>query len=181
MIKKVFLNIFSDSIIKCSQLSKKINDFDLVIFNVGQPFAGTPMTKTCIEKGYLPKDFDPTDEKQYGNSTEFITTPEFTSEDLRNLRTYAWDYINFKNHDKKVRAAACLNVPLSEIDEHKRQIRMRKGVHTVKQNFSLNRSMDKSFLARRKHSNQANGANNEMHIIKQKLVDARNKKEMHYD
>ena len=74
-----------------------------------------------------------------------------------------------------------LKIPLSEIDEHRRQNRMRKGVHAVKQNFSLNRSMDKSFLARRKHSNQANGANNEMHIIKQKFVDARNKKEMHYD
>ena len=116
-----------------------------------------------------------TDEKQYGNSTGFITTPEFTPEDLMNLRTYAWDYINFKNHDKKVRAARCLNVPLSEIDEHRRQNRMRKGVHTVKQKFSLSRSMDKSFLDRRKQVNQKqeNDSKSEIHYIRQKFVDAR--------
>jgi len=150
-------------------------DFDLAVFNVAQPFAGTPMSKTCMEKGYLPKDFDWTDEKQFGNSKGFITTSKFTPEDLMNLRTYAWDYINFKNHDKKIRAARVLNIPLSEINEHRRQNRMRKGVHAVKQNFTLSKSMDKSFLDRGKQTNQEqeNDSKYEIDEIKQKFIDAR--------
>lgn len=112
-------------------------DFDLVVFNIAQPFPGTAMSKTCLEKGYLPRDFDFRDEKQFGNSTGFIETNEFKPNDLMNIRTYAWDFINFKSHEKKVRAARCLNIPLSEIDEHRRKNRMKLGVHAAKQKFSV--------------------------------------------
>ena len=151
-------------------------DFDLVTFNVAQPFAGTPMAQTCKDKGYIPQDFDWTDEKQYGNSTGFISTPEFTPEDLMNLRTYAWDYINFKNKDKTIRAARCLNVPLNEIDEHRHQNRDRKGVHTVKQKFSLNRSKDKAFLIRNQQYKQISEKDlNDINIIRQKFINSRKK------
>ena len=117
-------------------------DFDLVIFNIAQPFPGTAMVKTCMEKGYMPKDFDFTDERQFGNAMGFIETEEFTPRDLADIRTYAWEFINFKNHDKKVRAARCLNIPLSEIDAHRRENRMKKGRHVAKQEISLDRGND---------------------------------------
>jgi radical SAM superfamily enzyme YgiQ (UPF0313 family) len=166
-----------DEILQTIDFAEKM-DFDLVTFNIAQPFAGTAMIKTCIEKGYLPKDFDCTDKRQYGNSTGFITTPEFTPTDLLHLRTYAWDYINFKTYDKKVRSARCLNVPLDKIDEHRLENIKKLGIHTVKQNFSLNRSS----LKRNKNtngkdsSNYINGANNGVHFAKQKLANARLKK-----
>lgn len=125
-----------DEILETVDFANRI-DFDLVVFNIAQPFPGTAMARTCIEKGYLPKDFDFRDERQFGNSTGFIQTDEFDSDSLMTLRTYAWDYINFKNEDKKIRAANCLNIPLDEIDEHRRLNKERLGVHAAKQKFSV--------------------------------------------
>jgi len=136
-----------DEILETVDFADKTN-FDLVAFHVAQPFPGTPMVKTCIEKGYLPKDFDFRDERQFGNSTGFINTPEFNADMLMNLRTFAWDYINFKTSEKKKKAAECLNIPLSEIDEHRLESRKKQGVHAAKQEFLVFReefSSDKAY------------------------------------
>ena len=117
-------------------------DFDLVVFNIAQPFPGTAMVKTCMDKGYMPKDFDFTDERQFGNAIGFIETEEFSPSDLADIRTYAWEYINFKNYDKKVRAARCLNIPLSQIDAHRRESRKKRGRLFPKQEISLDRGYD---------------------------------------
>lgn len=124
-----------DEILQTVDFADKL-DLDLVIFNIAQPFAGTPLAKICIEQGLISPNFDFRNEKAFANSQGFITTDEFTPPELMAIRSMAWDWINFKSHDKKARAARCLNIPIDKIDEHRRISRRNLGVHAARQEIT---------------------------------------------
>lgn len=104
-------------------------DFDLCAFHIATPYPGTDLYEIAKRENLLPADFDFRNPKTFGTSHGFITTSEFTPSELMVLRAYEWDRINFKTPEKVEKIARLMNMTLPELETHRRQTRLKCGVH----------------------------------------------------
>lgn len=103
--------------------------FDLCSFHIATPYPKTDLYVIAKDKGYLPHDFDFRNPKYFGTSQGFMSTEEFTPFELMVLRAFEWDRINFKDHSKTARIARMMNMTEDQLDAHRRQSRIKLGVH----------------------------------------------------
>ena len=152
--KPIKLNIFPKIIKKCKELSIDIaanfvigmpgetweeirqtfrfaeeSNFDLVSFHIATPYPKTDLYRIAKEEKLLPLDFDFRNPKYFGTSEGFITTNEFTPFELKVLRAYEWDRINFKTQEKVEKIARMMFMTLEQLNEHRKQTRIKLGVH----------------------------------------------------
>ena len=94
-------------------------DFDYVRFFAATPLIGTPMYAYAIDNDYLrfPDDIDV--DWRYSQ----IKSDEWTDQDIRILRTYEWDRINFSSPEKVAKTAAVLGISVEKLNAHRRQTR----------------------------------------------------------
>lgn len=104
-------------------------DFDLCAFHIATPYPKTDLYKIAKEQQLLPEDFDFRNPKYFGTSYGFITTSEFTPFELMVLRAFEWDRINFKTPEKVAKAARLMNMTVEQLKEHRKQTRLKCGVH----------------------------------------------------
>ncbi|MEO5330853.1 MAG: B12-binding domain-containing radical SAM protein [Magnetococcus sp. YQC-5] len=101
-------------------------DFDLVHFLVATPLPKTDLYQMALESHSLAEDFD-FSEQFNGWGEGFITTDEFTPQELMTLRAYEWDRINFSTPEKTAKIAKVYNMTLEELLEHRRATRRSIG------------------------------------------------------
>jgi anaerobic magnesium-protoporphyrin IX monomethyl ester cyclase len=104
-------------------------DFDLCSFHIATPYPGTDLFKIANKQKLLPEDFDFRNPKYFGTSQGFITTKEFTPFELMVLRSFEWDRINFKTPEKVAKIAKMMNMSVEQLNEHRKQTRLKCGVH----------------------------------------------------
>jgi len=104
-------------------------DFDLCSFHIATPYPGTDLFKIASEQNLLSEGFNFKSPEYSGTSQGFITTCEFTPFELMILRSFEWDRINFKTDAKIQKIANMMNLPVAELNEHRRQSRLKCGVH----------------------------------------------------
>jgi anaerobic magnesium-protoporphyrin IX monomethyl ester cyclase len=104
-------------------------DFDLTHFHIATPLPQTDLYRICREKGYLPDDFSFLDPLFFGFADGFITTEEFTPFELKVLRSFEWDRINFSTEEKRKRVASLYGVTLEKLQEHREMTRRKLGIH----------------------------------------------------
>lgn len=104
-------------------------DFDLVHFHIATPLPQTDLYRIAREQGLLPPDFSFTDPRYYGFARAFISTPEWTAEELMTIRAYEWDRINFATPEKAAKIGRMMNFTDAELLEHRRQTRRKIGLH----------------------------------------------------
>lgn len=104
-------------------------NFDLVHFHVATPLPNTDLYSIAKEQNLLPSDFSFLGDKYFGFGGAFITTEEFTPEQLMILRSYEWDRINFSTHEKIEKAAKLYHLTLNELRDHRRQTIRKIGLH----------------------------------------------------
>lgn len=104
-------------------------DFDLVHFHIATPLPKTELHRVARERGLLPADFSFTDERYLGFAQAFIATDEFTPRELMTLRAYEYDRINFKTPERAAKIARMMNMSAEELAAHRRQTRLKCGVH----------------------------------------------------
>jgi len=105
-------------------------DFDIVHFHIATPLPGTDLYKIAAEQGLLPADFSFKDPRYFGFGQAFITTDDFTPEELMVLRAYEWDRINFATPEKIANAARMMNLDIADLNEHRKQTRIKCGIHS---------------------------------------------------
>ena len=104
-------------------------DFDLVTFTIATPLPKTDLYEIAKENNLLEEGFSFMNEKYFGYSRGFITTDEFTPEELMTLRAYEWDRINFKSPEKTERIAEMFGIGVDELAAHRRKTRRFLGVN----------------------------------------------------
>lgn len=104
-------------------------DFDLVHFHVATPLPKTDLYRIAKEKNVLPKDFNFLDSRYFGFGRAFITTDEFTPEQLMILRAYEWDRINFKTPEKTRKIAEMYDLSVEQLREHRRNTLRKLGIY----------------------------------------------------
>lgn len=104
-------------------------NFDLCAFHIATPYPGTDLYRIANEQGLLPETFDFRSPDYFGTSRGFITTEEFSPFELMILRAFEWDRINFKTEEKTKKIARMMNIPLAELNAHRKQTRLKCGVH----------------------------------------------------
>lgn len=81
------------------EFAKKL-ELDWSVFSIASPIPNTEMYKRCIEKGYFKEEqFDPI----RSFHTSIINTPEFTTEDLAEIREEAIIDVNFRNNSNLIK------------------------------------------------------------------------------
>jgi len=114
-------------------------DLDLAHFHIATPQPGTDLHKISMEQGYLPSDFSFLDERFFGYCEGFISTDEFTPEELKVLRAYEWDRINFSTPEKIEKAAQMYMTTADKLNEHRKHTRRKLGVHVNMDDRGINR------------------------------------------
>ncbi|MCP4020675.1 MAG: radical SAM protein [Desulfobacteraceae bacterium] len=114
-------------------------NLDLAHFHIATPQPGTDLYKMSVDGGYLPPDFSFLDERFFGYCEGFIETDEFTPQELKVLRAYEWDRINFSTPQKIKKAAQMYMTLVDKLNEHRRQTRRKLGVHVNKDERGINR------------------------------------------
>lgn len=104
-------------------------DFDLVHFHIATPLPKTDLYTFAKERGLIPPDFSFTDARFFGFCQGFITTEEFTPFELMVLRAFEWDRINFSSAEKTAKVAKMMNLSIEELDQHRKQTRLKCGIH----------------------------------------------------
>jgi len=89
-------------------------DVDYIKIAIATPLPNTELYNIAKEKGYLEDGFD---FNNYLWGRGWIKTDEFTPNDLKVLRTYEWDRINFTNPEKKKNIARMMGVTDKELEE----------------------------------------------------------------
>ena len=151
--KPLKLDIFPAIIKKCKEIGMDINanfviglpgetwedirqtfrvaeelDFDISSFHIATPYPGTDLYKIARDGNMLPEDFDFRSPEYYGTSRGFITTEEFTPQELMTLRAYEWERINFKTPEKTKKAARLMNMSVEQLKDHCKATRQALGV-----------------------------------------------------
>jgi radical SAM superfamily enzyme YgiQ (UPF0313 family) len=109
----------------------EICDFDLASFHIATPLPKTDLYRIAKEKGLIPSDFSFTDPRYFGFGQGFITTDEFTPQELMILRAFEWDRINFNRPEKIVKIARMMNLTIEELNDHRKQTRLKCGIHIL--------------------------------------------------
>jgi anaerobic magnesium-protoporphyrin IX monomethyl ester cyclase len=104
-------------------------DFDYNTFCIATPFPKTDLYELCKKEQLLPADFNFRSPQMMGLGQGFITTDEFTPQELMIVRAYEWDRINFKTSEKKARVARILDLTLEELEDHRKETRRKFGLH----------------------------------------------------
>ncbi|MBC8413044.1 MAG: radical SAM protein [Nitrospira sp.] len=104
-------------------------DFDLVHFHVATPLPKTDLYTLAKESGVLPDDFSFLDERFFGFGNAFISTDEFTAEQLKILRAYEWDRINFSTPEKTAKVASMYDFTMDELKQHRKKTLLNAGVY----------------------------------------------------
>ena len=103
-------------------------DFDVIHFHVATPFPNTDLYHIAKAKNLLPDGFSFENIKFFGHSQGYITTNEFTPEELMTLRAYEWDRINFSSKEKIQKVATMYGMTLDELEIHRKKTRRGLGV-----------------------------------------------------
>lgn len=104
-------------------------NFDIVQFYIATPLPNTDLYKMAVEQQLLPENFSFTSDAYFGFGEGFITTDEFTPFELKILRAFEWDRINFNSPQKIEKAAKMMNLSISELNEHRKKTRINAGVY----------------------------------------------------
>ena len=104
-------------------------DTDLVVFHIATPYPKTALYAQAKARNLLPENFSFFSPEFYGTTRGFITTKEFTPFELMVMRAFEWDRINFKTPEKTAKVARMMNFTLEELEHHRRQTRVKCGVH----------------------------------------------------
>lgn len=91
---------------------------DYVKINIAAPFPGTRLHELAVRTGALPADFD-MDQVAWGKSV--MATDEFTPDQLRILRAFEWDRINFATPEKRAKLARMMGLSEEELDRIRRK------------------------------------------------------------
>lgn len=91
-------------------------DADYTKIFIATPFPNTELYRLAKEKGYLKND--------YGKAVwaeGYIETEEFRPQDLKILRAYEWDRLNFSNPKKKKKIAKMMDISESRLNEIRKE------------------------------------------------------------
>lgn len=88
-------------------------DIDYCSFNIATPLPKTELYNRLKEKNMLSSDFNFTGLKGFGRAT--IKTDEFTPNELKILRAFEWDRINFKTEEKMKAIARMNGITMDEL------------------------------------------------------------------
>jgi len=102
---------------------------DLVVFHIATPYPKTELYDICVKDNLLPPDFSFFSPEFYGTSRGFITTDEFTPTELMVVRSFERDRINFSTPQKAAKIAKMMNLSIEELNKHRKQTRLKCGVH----------------------------------------------------
>jgi anaerobic magnesium-protoporphyrin IX monomethyl ester cyclase len=89
-------------------------DVDYTKIFIATPLPNTELYRIAKEKGYLRKDFD---FNKHLWTDGAITTPEFRPVDLKILRSYEWDRINFSKENKRKKVAQMMGITEERLNE----------------------------------------------------------------
>ena len=89
-------------------------DIDYIKLFIATPCPNTELYRIAKEKNYLRDGFS---FKQHLWTDGWIDTPEFRHQDLKILRAYEWDRINFSKPEKKKKIAAMMGITEERLDE----------------------------------------------------------------
>ena len=89
-------------------------DADYTKIFIATPLPNTELYEIANEKGYLKKGFS---FNKHLWTDGWIDTEEFRSEDLKILRAYEWDRINFSNIKKRKKIASMMEISLERLNE----------------------------------------------------------------
>ena len=90
-------------------------DADYTKFFIYQPLPNTPLYKTVMEQKSLRGGVNMKTELNWSDSQ--IISDEFTSQDLRVLRAYEWDRINFTSHEKMLNIARMMRISVEKLNK----------------------------------------------------------------
>ncbi len=93
-------------------------DVDYVKIFVATPFPNTELFRMASEGGYLREDFDP---NKHLWTDGWIETLEFRPQDLRILRAYEWDRINFTDSKKRKNIARMMDITEERLNEIRKE------------------------------------------------------------
>lgn len=103
-------------------------DFDYISIHIATPLPKTDLYHLAVEKGVLCKNFSFFDDTHLSMmGVGYITTDEFTPQELEILRAYEWDRINFRTPDRRKRACEVLEITESELKDFRKQTRLHCG------------------------------------------------------
>jgi radical SAM superfamily enzyme YgiQ (UPF0313 family) len=105
-------------------------DVDLVNFHIATPLPGTELMDICVKNGYIQKDL----KEVFGNvgyTQGLISTGEFLSQDLKILRSFEWERINFRTEERKRAIASIQNISLNELESWRKNTLHNFGVNVV--------------------------------------------------
>lgn len=102
---------------------------DVVHFHIATPQPGTDLYKIADQQGLLPPNFSFLDERFFGYGEGFMTTDEFMPEELKVLRAYEWDQINFSTPERAAKVAEMYLTTVDKLKEHRKQTRRKLGIH----------------------------------------------------
>jgi radical SAM superfamily enzyme YgiQ (UPF0313 family) len=105
-------------------------EVDLVNFHIATPLPGTELMAICIKNGYLQKDLNEVF-NNVGYTQGIISTDEFSSEELKILRSFEWERINFRSKDRKQTIARIQNIDLEELEYWRKNTLRNLGVNVV--------------------------------------------------
>ncbi|MFA5147157.1 MAG: radical SAM protein [Candidatus Omnitrophota bacterium] len=117
-----------DEILETFRFAEKMQ-FDVTHFHIATPQPGTDLYRIAKEKGLLPANFSFLDDGFFGYGEGFITTDEFTPFELKIVRAYEWDRINFSTPEKTAKVAEMYLTTVEKLNEHRRQTRRKLGIH----------------------------------------------------
>lgn len=104
-------------------------DLDLAHFHIATPLPETDLYYLAKEKNLLPEGFSFTDPKYFGFAEPFIETDAFTKFELKVLRAFEWDRINFKSPEKTKKVAQMYNTSIEALEGFRTQTRRRLGIY----------------------------------------------------
>jgi radical SAM superfamily enzyme YgiQ (UPF0313 family) len=104
-------------------------DLDLAHFHMATPLPMTDLYNLAKDRGLLPADFSFMNQKYFGFAEPFIETDEFSKFELKVLRAFEWDRINFKTPEKRSKVAGMYNMTIEELDEFRKNTRRRLGIY----------------------------------------------------
>jgi len=101
-------------------------NIDYADFHIATPLPQTELMKMCLEKGLIKEDTE-----RSGFCLPLISTKEFTPQELRILRVYEWDRINFSSEERKKNIARMEGISMGELERWRKETRRKLGVKAV--------------------------------------------------
>lgn len=102
-------------------------DADSVKFAVATPFPATELLREAVKRGMFPENYDFYTHDYLGFANPTMETEHWTAQDLKMLRVFEWDRINFRTEEKKKRYAKVHEMTLEEVERFREQTRENLG------------------------------------------------------